>query len=144
MDENIREFDKIYNDKLMNDDEILLTEEQIARVLRESEKDYETEMILKQLAEIEINTRKMEEKEMEDKKKRTELFEVVLRRLPYSGMSGLMRDEIMDSIKLYKNLIINKILLQKDACNKFQSFLKEILPKIGESAYNEIIQLMYI
>jgi len=156
MNENTRDFDEKYYDKLISDDDDdekiqnttnknrMSEEEQMAAVLMHSEEEYETEMIFKQLAEIERNTRIIEERLINDKIKRSELFEIVLRRLPYSGLNIEMREEVTEAIKLYKNLIINTVLLSKESCEKFKIYLKEIMPKLGESTYNEIVDLLYL
>jgi len=143
MNENIRQSDETYYDTLIDNGNYanknnINEEEQLAAVLMQSEEEYETEMILQQLAEIDRNTRTMEV----DKKKRTELFELVLRRLPYSGINMVMIEEIKKAICLYKDLITESILLSKETCNKFKIYLKEIMPKLGEDAYSNIVCLL--
>jgi hypothetical protein len=146
--DDIREVDETYYDTLIDKETTnnISEEAQLAEVLMKSEKEYETELIFKQLAEIEINTRIIEERLAVEKKKRAGLFELVLRRLPYSGINMAMIEEIKQSIGLYKDFInddaSDKIILEKETCEKFKIYLKEIMPKLGETAYSNIICLL--
>jgi hypothetical protein len=144
-DDDTREIDETYYDRLIDNGtnrNNMSEEAQLAAVLMKSEEEYETEMIFQQLGEIERNTRIVEERLATDKKKRTELFELVLRRLPYSGINMAIIEEIKEAIRLYKDLIIDTILLTKETCEIFKIYLKEIMPKLGESAYSNIVCLL--
>ena len=51
-------------------------------------------------------------------------------------------EEIKEAIGLYKDFIIDTILLTRETCEKFKIYLKEIMPKLGESAYSNIVCLL--